>query len=251
MKLKNPSRYKYLLILMLVASPFLNVEHAAAQGSCPPGYIPGGAMVPGQENAGWTGCLHAYDAEDGGAGAVNPGPPPFDAEEFRKLGEWERAIAKQNEEEALRKDPVLRALKNGVWKFSRSNPGDRRRVCTATFLKQAAGVMIMDWTGNPGGTLIGYFGGLIPPSETIRQERVSLVQSGRTQTVVASHGSLPWSADIGMILFTVPSTEALLGAMADKQDFSVRMGGETLLTGEWHGGAVAKKWLSKCVAERR
>lgn len=253
MKAKKLSRHEYLLLLGLILSPLANVAPAAAEGACPPGYIPGGAMVPGQENAGWTGCLHAYDADggDGGAGGIDPGPPPFDREEFRKLGEWERAIARKNEEEALRRDPVLRALKNGVWKFSKSNPGDPRQVCSAVFLKQAAGVMIMDWGGSSGGTSIGYFGGLIPPAQTIRRERVSLVQSGRTQTVVASHASLPWAADIGMILFAVPSTEALLGAMEDEQDFSVRMGGETLLTGKWHGGGAAKKWLSRCVRERR
>ena len=253
MKAKKLTRHEYLLLLGLILSPLANVAPAAAEGVCPPGYIPGGAMVPGQENAGWTGCLHAYDADggDGRAGGTDLGPPPFDREEFRKLGEWERAIARKNEEEALRKDPVLRDLKTGVWKFSRSNPGDGRRVCTAVFLKQAAGVVIMDWAGSPGGTLIGYFGGAIPPATTIRRERVSLVQSGRTQTVFASHGSLPWSARIGMILFAVPTTEALLAAMEEKQDFSVRMGGETLLTGEWHGGTAAKKWLSRCVGERR
>ncbi|TDX60502.1 hypothetical protein EDE12_12026 [Methylosinus sp. sav-2] len=210
-------------------------------------------MVPGQENAGWTGCLHMYDVDDGGGGPSkggDSGPPPFNADEFRALLEWEKQVARENEERLLKSNPVLRELKQGVWKFSRSQPNDPRRICTASFLQSNGGVLIMDWVGDAKGTLLAFFGGAIPPTADIRTEMVTLTQSGQIQRVRASHASLPWSAKIGMIIFAVPSTQALLSSIEDAQDYSVELQGQEVIHGKWHSGSTARKWLSACVGKR-
>ncbi|PWB82990.1 MAG: hypothetical protein C3F11_09010 [Methylocystaceae bacterium] len=83
----------------------------------------------------------------------------------------------------------------------------------------------MDWVGEAKGTLLAFFGVAIPPTADIRNETVSLTQSGEIQRVRASHANLPWSAKIEMIIFAVPSTEALLGSIEESQDYSVEMYG--------------------------
>lgn len=231
-------------------------QQAAAQGSCPPGTIPGGTMVPGQENAGWTACLDVGGAEDGGddgdsGGGMDEVPPPFDAGEFAKLMAWEKANAEAAEAQRMQADPLYREMKQGVWKYTRSRAGDARQFCGAAFIQLNGGAMIMDWGGEHNGTFIAYFGGAIPPARAVKRVKVSLVQSGETQTVTAFHSALPWDKRIGMIVFAVPSTKALLGAIEDKQDYAVMMNGKPVIKGLWHSGAQARKSLSKCVSARR
>ncbi|MBG0808359.1 hypothetical protein IY145_03090 [Methylosinus sp. H3A] len=252
-KMTRHLRFSPGLLFSLFAFAFPGADRASAEGVCPPGFIPGGAMVPGQENAGWTGCLHAYDVDDSNVGPSrggDSGPPPFNADEFRALLQWEKQVAQENEERLLKNNPVLRELKQGVWKFSRSQPKDPRQICTASFLQLNGGVLIMDWAGEAKGTLLAYFGGAIPPTADIRTETVSLTQSGETQRVHASHASLPWSTKIGMVIFAVPSTQALLSSIEEMQDYSVELHGQEVIHGKWHSGSTARKWLSNCVSKR-
>ncbi|BBU63855.1 hypothetical protein MSC49_37900 (plasmid) [Methylosinus sp. C49] len=108
----------------------------------------------------------------------------------------------------------------------------------------------MDWVGEAKGTLLAFFGGAIPPTPEIRTETVSLTQSGEVQRVRASHASLPWSAKIGMIIFAVPSTQALLDSIEEQQDYSVELDGQEVIHGKWRSGATARRWLSNCVGKR-
>lgn len=68
-KMTRQFRFLHGLLFSVFAFAFYGADRAPAEGACPPAFIADGAMVPGQENAGWTGCLHAYDAADGGDGA--------------------------------------------------------------------------------------------------------------------------------------------------------------------------------------
>jgi hypothetical protein len=108
----------------------------------------------------------------------------------------------------------------------------------------------MDWAGDYRGTFLAFFGAAIPRATTIQQTRVSLTQSGETQTVQAFHAPLPWAAEIGMIMFAVPSTEALLGSIENVQDFDVKIAGQSVAWGEWHDGQQARDRLRACVNAR-
>lgn len=229
-------------------------QQAPAQGSCPPGTIPGGTMVPGQENAGWTACLDVGGAEDGGDSGDGGGdgvPPPFDAGEFAKLMAWEKANAEAQEQLRMQQDPVYREMKQGTWKFSRSKPSDPRQFCGASFVQLSGGVMLMDWGGQHQATYLGFYGGAIPPSNAVKKVRLSLVQSGETQSVQAFHTALPWAKKIGMVIFAVPSTKALLASIEDRQDYAVMMNGKPVIKGEWHGGKGAQTALRRCVSARK
>ena len=53
-----------------------------------------------------------------------------------------------------------------------------------------------------------------------------------------------------MILFAVPSSQALRDSIEDVQDFEVKLHGQTVIWGEWHSGRQAQAALRQCVARR-
>lgn len=108
----------------------------------------------------------------------------------------------------------------------------------------------MDWAGADKGSYLAFWGGGIPAAEHFQEMRVTLVQSGERQSVTAFHAPSPWAHDLGMILFAVPSSEALIGSIADVQDFEVISHGQSLISGEWHSGLKAQAALRHCMARR-
>lgn len=232
-----------LLVILLDTPP------AQAEGRCPPGYYPTGGGT-----AGWLGCAPMGPIEEEGAmddeGSPNEGgygndlpPIHYDPAEWEAWGK----AAQQAETERM-KDPKYRELKTGFWDYADS--GKPQQICTALFLTLRGGVMFMDWGGKDKGTFLAFFGGNIPKIQKIATATVSLTQSGETQTVQAFHAPLPWAPNVGMILFAVPSTEALLSSIEDSQDFDVKMAGQSMVWGSWHSGLKARDWMRACVGKR-
>lgn len=222
---------------------------AQAEGRCPPGFYPTGGA-----EAGWYGCapMGPMEAEEGPAGNDWDGgglpPSRFDAGQWNQWMEDIRRGEEAAEAERM-KDPRYKELKRGVWEY----PGGKeaRDVCAAMFLTLRGGILLMDWAGDARGTFLAFFGGTIPPVEAIERKTVSLTQSKETQTVQAFHAPLPWHREVGMIMFAVPSTEALLRSIEDVQDFDVKVAGQTVVWGNWHSGREAQRALRACVARRR
>lgn len=247
MRSPNLKRLGALLVGLLLPVIWLHPAHA--EGRCPPGYFPTGGGT-----AGWLGCapmgpIEEDYAEDEGAtdngGSYSNDLPPihYDPAEWEA---WSKA-AQQAEAERM-KDPKYRELKTGLWDYA--NSGKPQQICTALFLTLRGGVVFMDWGGKDKGTFLAFFGGSIPKIEKIATATVSLTQSGETQTVQAFHAPLPWAPNVGMILFAVPSTEALLSSIEDTQDFDVKMGGQSMVWGSWHSGLKTRDWLRGCVSKR-
>lgn len=65
----------------------------------------------------------------------------------------------------------------------------------------------------------------------------------QTQAVRAVHSPFLWARDLGMVVFAVPSTEALPKSIEDIQDFEVKADGRTYIWGEWHSGNQARDRL--------
>lgn len=234
---------RFLLLAMLASVALW------AEGRCPPGFFPTGGG-----NAGWLGCAPmgpgAGEAEGGGGGRGLP-RMQYSPEQWADWIEASKRADAEREAERM-KDPVYRKLKEGYWEFpdSSQSPGSAN-VCVASFLTARGGVVILDWTGERGGTAIAYYGGGIPTTRVMKRMKVSLTQSGATQTVQAFHGPFPWANQIGMVMFAVPSTEALLKAMEDKQDFEVTVAGGSWISGAWHSGLAARDKLRQCVQDRK
>lgn len=193
----------------------------------------------------------AETEEDTGGGRYGDGLPPvrYDPEQMKIWAEGARKAEEWREAERM-KNPTYRRLKKGYWEYVSSNRRDPKQICMATFLTPRGGVLLMDWAGEQRGTFLAFFGAGVPRTGEIRRQRLSLTQSGETQTVQAFLAPLPWEPRLGMVMFAVPSTKALLGAIEDVQDFEVKAGNDTLAWGEWHSGGKARAYLRKCVNGR-
>lgn len=225
---------------------------AHAEGRCPPGFYPTGGG-----DVGWLGCAPMGPIEepasndDGDGGYANDLPRVhYDPAQWAAWAERARKTEEALEAERM-KDPKYRDLKKGVWDYAHSGASASGGVCTAVFLTLRGGVILMDWTGEAKGTYVAFFGGNIPIAKQFDKVKASLTQSGETQTVQTFHAPLPWYKGVGMIMFAVPSTDALLSSLKDKQDFDVKLGGQTVVWGEWHSGLEARDWLRSCVAKRK
>jgi hypothetical protein len=229
---------------------------ASAEGNCPPGFFPIGGG-----NAGWEGCAPMggddgdyyeddyyeddyYEDDDYYGG--NSGPL-YVPEGWAELA-LELQAENGAERAAMLADPQFQKLSKGYWEFDEQSRKDG--ICTATYMSLQGGVLLMDWGGPQPGTYLGYFGLDIPPLKKMKRLKLTLIQSGNSQTVRAYQGSVPWDHDMGMVMFAVPGSAALLGAIEDTQDFKVLKKRDVLIEGEWHSGIEAKTYLSDCIAGR-
>lgn len=162
--------------------------------------------------------------------------------------QWDDFIRAAKEYDRKKAEEARRKLEH--WAFHQSKPDEAVKGCQATFLSVNNGVTIIDVIGEATGTFIGYFGMRVPRPASPGQVKVSLTQGGETQTVMAQHVYLPWDGKYGMILFAVPSTKALLGAIDDVQDYTVTLDGKVVSSGQWRDGLKAREWLQTCVDAR-
>lgn len=229
------------------------VPAAHAEGRCPPGFYPTGGGT-----AGWLGCApmgpmeEEEASEESSGGGYSDGLPPmrYDPEQLRIWAEEATRAEAAVEAERMR-DPVYRRLSAGYWEYIESDPTDPKQICMATFLTRRGGVVLMDWGGEYPGTYLAFFGGGIRQTASIERLRVSLIQSGEEQTVQAFHAPVPWEPSLGMVMFAVPSTSALLDNIDAVQDFEVKLQDQALVWGEWHSGTEARNHLRACVERRR
>lgn len=246
----KPSHVLPAIALSLAA--YILPTSARAEGNCPPGFYPTGG-----DAAGWHACApmgpmeEEGEADEESGGGYSDGLPPIHydpelwkiwMEESRKAEEWREAERLNN--------PTYRRLKQGYWEYVSADPSDPKQICMATFLTVRGGVLLMDWAGEHRGTFLAFFSASVPRTDRIERQRFSLTQSGETQTVQAFHAPLPWERKLGMVMFAVPSTEALLTAIEDVQDFEVKAGNDTFAWGEWHSGHQARDHLRQCVNNR-
>ena len=234
---------------LFFAFALFGARPALAEWQCPVGVEPLG------ENHTGVACVWIDDTveDDGGydqnedGGGVAPPLSHYSAAEWQAFVD---AAARQDRAAAAARSdrPEFAALRKGVWDFSESAPGGAKHFCVASFLTLRGGVMLMNVSGKDGGAFVGFYGTGIPPLKTPAKVLVSLTQSGSTQTVHAFQTSFPLAKSLGMYLFAVPGTHALLDAMQDTQDYSVARDGLVAVDGELHDGLKARDWLRDCVA---
>jgi hypothetical protein len=269
---------RFRLIALALLGACLSTAPARA---CPPGHY-----AIGGGTGGWEGCAPM----DGGVGAGEgnslpsiedmnvtlPGLSTYDAKAWVNFFEEMAQSQIETEREIYgKKNPeAYEALLRGTWFFTRSNPEDKIQICMADFMRRRGGIRLMHWDGDEPGTFLAFFGDNIQRVGKVKRIRVRLVQGGESQTVEVFQTNYPLSKYMGMLMFRVPSTEALLNAIEDNQDFKIFMDqsdiemreglGRVLLkpkgqkgveheifTPGWHTGHAARDALKACIRERR
>lgn len=251
-------------ILVAVSVAALVPSRVRAEGNCPPGFFPIGGG-----SGGWVGCA-PMDGGVGGGGSNNrPAPPPmadngvrlpglstYDPKKWLDFFEHLRQSSLKSHREALVKrhgeaaGKTFDQLAEGTWTVGRSPAGQPTLACAASFWTLNGGVILMDWKGEQSGTAMMFFAKQVPHDKKgVKRLRVDLVQSGETQNVEVLASRFPLVPSMGMMFFKVPSSEALLGAIEDTQDFAVHLEGRELFSGAWHSANSMRKDLTECVEQ--
>lgn len=257
----KPLNFFFMLAAISVAA--LVPSQVRAEGNCPPGFYPIGGG-----SAGWVGCAPMDGGVGSGQAQPANNPPPminngvrlpglstYDPQKWADFFEHLRQSSLRDQRELIVKrngeaaGKTFDELAEGVWTVGRSPAGQSTLACAATFWTLNGGVVLMDWKGEQSGTAMMFFARSMPPEKKAKRMRVSLVQSGETQTVEVLASHFPLAPKMGMIFFKVPSSEALLGSIEDTQDFAVHLESRKLLSGEWHSAAPMRKDLAECVAQ--
>ena len=172
-------------------------------------------------------------------------------------------ILTSNKEAAIRYREKIIA---GWWEFMQANskakPGE---YCAATFLRAkrvkrdrvdgiSDGMMVTLF--GPGGN---YRGALLGFSPLTKDHAFPKLKSGQPVKVTLKQGDVaPVTLnaiymEVGpaappLIVFAVPSIEALMGGMEDQWSFEVSYEGQSIANVEWHDGLKARDELKKCLA---
>lgn len=175
-----------------------------------------------------------------------------------------KSILKANKEEAERfREKIIK----GWWEFIQGKSGAKAgEYCTATFLqakrdprpkmdlfKESIAVMLAGPGGDYRGALLGFmpidsenaFPKLQkgkPVMVTLRQGDEKPVTLNAIYTTLANKSSTP------VIVFAVPSIEALMEGMEDNWSFDVTYQGRSIANIKWHSGLKAREELKQCLA---
>jgi hypothetical protein len=101
------------------------------------------------------------------------------------------------------------------------------------------------------GGLLTFIGKDIPKPDRFREISATLTQSGGAPATVKVFNaqSTPEMNGFGTLIFAVPSMNAALAGMSDKQDFAISIEGKEVFRMGWREGSRARETLRSCVRE--
>lgn len=168
-------------------------------------------------------------------------------EQERYLEERRQNDNKLNE---LRKDPILMRYVNGYWEHyqakSSAAPGE---FCAATFTNLHGSITLSGFDKSWGGGLLTFIGKNIPTPNRFSEISATLTQSGGTPATVNIFNaqSNPKMRGFGTLIFAVPSMNAALAGMEEKQEFLISIEGREVFKMSWKEGAAARDALRSCM----
>lgn len=170
------------------------------------------------------------------------------------IGAMARSIGDEFEEK--KKDPKFAAAldryHNGGWDYFQDVAKPKAgEYCAALYAKGDAMVRVSGPGSDYPGALLTFSGSDIPAPRKVRKIKVTLNQSdGSSQTVEAFNYKLP-NETFASIAFAVPTIEAALAEMKDKQGFELLVKGKPVAKLDWHDGLYARAQLEKCLRGRK
>lgn len=194
-----------------------------------------------------------YDG--GGPAREQPRDPMAEAmADIYNVGETSSAFGAELKEQM--KDPKFKAAHdryhNGGWDFFQdSNNPKPGEYCSALYAKGDVMVRISGPGSGYDGALMTFSGPDITGPRDVQKLKVTLNQSdGSSQSVQTFNYQLPGEV-YASIAFAVPTIEAAMAAMEDKQGFDLLVKGQSVLMLDWHDGLAARKQLENCLSKRK
>ena len=151
----------------------------------------------------------------------------------------------------LSRDPRFAEMLKGTWDYFHPERAPAGEFCSALFQNQDAMIWLMGPGGSYRGALLRFYGERIPkpanPDKTgMGRQKITLTQDAEPpQTLtVLSHDYKEF--EFGVLSMPVPSLEALIGSIADKQAFKIAIDDVVVFDSAWRNGLQARDALQKC-----
>ena len=163
-------------------------------------------------------------------------------------------LTRQNREklDQLRKDPVLMRYVKGYWEHYQAKrsaaPGE---YCAATYTNLHGSITLNGVDKSWQGGLLTFIGKDIPKPDRFREISATLTQSDEAPVTVKIFNAqyTPAMSGFGTLIFAVPSMNAALAGMSDKQEFAIRIEGKEVFRMGWKEGSGARETLRSCMRE--
>ncbi|MBN9032664.1 MAG: hypothetical protein J0I23_22960 [Rhizobiales bacterium] len=193
----------------------------------------------------------------------------FSPQQWKALFDHIEEDKKRDQRERVLMGQRRRQLEQGLWFLPgqtpfadwQSEPGANTGVasnlrgsgCAASYWTLNGAVIMTAFEGSEGTARISYQGYGIPAPEKPKTMKITLTQSGETQTVTAIVSKAGSRGNkMGMVTFNVPSGRALANAIEDVESYSLSDGnGNVYFSGQWHDGLKVRNAMRGCLAKRR
>lgn len=195
---------------------------------------------------------HANEEEEDTPRQHAPAPDPMRLRIDASLSALGAMVANMEQQAAIQRDPKYKRYREGFWDHFQANakplPGQG---CVAMFANLDGAVAVAGPGGEYTGAMLVFWGLDVPKPGEVATISVSLNQfDGPVQTVKALNYTLP-GGRAGAIAFTVPTIDAALETMVDRQPFELSIEGQPVMKIEWHSGLGARDTLRACVKGKR
>lgn len=216
--------------------------------------------APGDRQIGVTGGSHgiaaiplcAYgDQGDGEEDAPQQhahAPDPMRLRIDASLSALGAMVENMQQRATIQRDPKFKRYREGFWDHFQASATPRPgQGCVAMFANLDGAVAVAGPGGEYTGAMLIFWGLDVPKPGNVATISVSLNQfDGPVQTAKALNYTLP-GGHAGAIAFTVPTIDAALETMVDRQPFELSIQGKPMMKIEWHGGHAARDTLRSCV----
>lgn len=154
--------------------------------------------------------------------------------------------------EELKKDPRYQTYLNGGWEFFQDSVKPKAgEYCAAFYWKQDGFVRVSGPGGDYQGALLTFWGADIPKPEKQETIKVALYQNDEPPQEVKAFNYVLKGYDYGAISFAIPTVDALLSTMEDKQRFELKIKGKSVAKVDWHDGLKARDQLKQCITAKK
>jgi hypothetical protein len=216
--------------------------------------------APGDRQIGVTGGSHGVAAvplcaysDQGGEDEEAPqsrasAPDPMRLRIDASLSALGAMVDSMQQRAAIQRDPKFKRYREGFWDHFQASATPRPgQACVAMFANLDGAVAVAGPGGEYSGAMLVFWGLDVPRPGKVATIPVSLNQfDGPVQTAKALNYTLP-GGRAGAIAFTVPTIDAALETMVDRQPFELSIQGKPVLKIEWRGGHAARDKLRACV----
>ena len=144
----------------------------------------------------------------------------------------------------------------GKWDFFRPAKAKPGEFCGAIYQNTEAMIWLMGPGGDYRGALLRFYGAKIPKpksqdSSGMAKQKITLTQAPDPPQTLTVFNNAYAQFDFGVLSIPVPSLEALIGSITEKQNFKIEIDDRTVFDSSWDDGLKARDDLQRCAEGKK